>query len=72
MKPIRNLRELELVKQNLNYKVLHLEDKLRAHSEATIDILTNRLRVLALETGMKLVLTLLQKKGKNKAEKTVT
>lgn len=64
MKPIRNMRELELVKENLNYKILHLEGKMADHAENTIDAVTHRVKELAFETGMKIILNLFFKKDK--------
>ena len=64
MKPMRNMRELELVKQNLNYKILHLEEKMTDHAEDTLDAITHRIKELAFETGFKIITNLLFNRGK--------
>ena len=68
MKPIRNMRELELVKQNLNYKIKHLEEKMTGQADNALDAVTHRIKELAFETGMKMILNLLFKKKKGKKD----
>ncbi|HKJ42621.1 MAG TPA: hypothetical protein VKA27_11045 [Sunxiuqinia sp.] len=67
---MRNMRELELIKQNLNFKILHLEEKMADHAENTLDAVTHRIKELAFETGFKIITNLFfnkWKKGKNKS-----
>ena len=66
MKQIRNMRELELMKQNLSFKIMLLEDKMIDRSGDMVDTLTNRLRDVAFEMGMKLISNLFFRKDKDK------
>ncbi|MGQ8335994.1 hypothetical protein ACUNWD_05535 [Sunxiuqinia sp. A32] len=68
MKSIKSIRELELMKDNLNYKVLHLEEKLKGHSEEAISAVTHQLKEIAFEAGMKIILKLFFRNRENEKE----
>lgn len=60
------MRELELMKQNLHYKVSNLENKMLGHSEATMLSLTSKLGEIVFDSGMKMVLNFLFKRKRKK------
>ncbi|MGQ7869624.1 hypothetical protein [Sunxiuqinia sp. sy24] len=66
MKGIRNMRELKLKRQNLRYKSRYLEEKLKDHSEETVQAFTSYVKNIAFETGMKIALQLFFRNRKDK------
>ena len=68
MKQIRNMRELKLVKQNVNDRMLYLEDKLKVNYTDAMWALTGWFKGIAFITGMKMVLGLFFNKKKKKKQ----
>ena len=64
MKQIRNMRELGLMKQNLKYRLLYYEDKLKDRSGDTLWAVTGWFRKIAFEAGMRIMLNLFFSKKK--------
>ncbi len=62
MKNIRNMRELQLKKQNLRFKSLHLEDKLNDHVQEAMHDFSGYIRKVAFQTGLKIALNLFFRK----------
>jgi hypothetical protein len=60
------MRELELKKQNVNYRMLYLEDKLKVHYNDAMWAVNGWFRGIAFITGMKMVLGLFFNKKKKK------
>lgn len=55
MKTVRNLNELKLVKQNLKFREMLYERDLAGATTAIVDNLTDKLRDLAFDFGMKII-----------------
>jgi hypothetical protein len=66
MKQIRNMRELELRKQNLNDRMLYLEDKLKISYNDAMWAVTGWFKGIAFVTGMKMMLGLFFNRKKKK------
>lgn len=67
MRRIKNMRELELVQENLEYQQLMSEKKLIGSSAKIVDDFTDGLKSWAFEFGTSLALRLIQGR-KEKAE----
>ncbi len=71
MTTIRNMHELQLKQQSLNYKLRHLEDQMKGQSRKTVYAFTSCLKNLAFEMTMKMATSLLfRNKGKTNQKQT--
>lgn len=68
MKRIKNMRELELMKENIEYRQLISEKKLLGSSVGIIDSFTDGLKDWAFEFGTSLFLNLIRGKHKEEPE----
>jgi len=64
MKPVRNMRELSLVKKNLEYQELLYEKELTESTAGMVNTFGDKLKDFAFEFGTKLVLTLFKRNRK--------
>lgn len=64
MKPVKNMRELNLVKNNLEYRELLYEKELTESTADMVNTFGDKLKDFAFEVGTKLVLVLF-KRNKN-------
>lgn len=70
MRTIRTMRELKLLRQSLNYKSRHLEASLKGRSDQVMISVAGRLKEIAFETGLKIILNLFFRKNKKQRAKT--
>lgn len=68
MKRVRNMRELELMKENLEYRQLLSEQKLLGSSVAIVDNFTDGLKNWAFEFGTSLFVNLIHGSKKQKTD----
>jgi len=66
LKNIRNMRELSLYKQNLEYKTKFYEKEVAGISEDIIDNFTDKVKELTLNITSRLIAQFFGKKNKNK------
>jgi hypothetical protein len=64
MKALRNMRELQLMKQKLEYQERLYEKEIARSTADIVDNLTDKLRDLAFQFGTHLVLRLIHRKRK--------
>jgi len=69
MKQIRNMRELELKKQNLNFQVQYLEERLKASSNDLMWAVGGWMKGIAFATALKMALSLFFKTFRKKKKK---
>ena len=67
MKPIKNMRELELMREKLKYQELLYEKELVESSTELVDSVTDKLKDAAIEIGTRLLLRLFSPSKKKKA-----
>ncbi len=68
MKAIKNIRELELMKEKLEYQVLFYEKEMVGNSASIVDNITDKLKDAAFDLGLKLLLQLFTPSRKKSAE----
>lgn len=64
MKALKNMRELELMKQKLEYQERLFEKEITGSTADILDNLTDKLRDLAFQFGSHLILQLIHRKRK--------
>ena len=64
MKPVRNMRELRLMKQKLEYQEKLYEKEIEESTADIINNLTDKLRDMAFEIGVRLVLRFMRESVK--------
>ncbi len=68
MKAIKNIRELELMKEKLEYQVLFYEKEMVGNSASIVDNITDKLKDAAFDLGLKLLIQLFTPSRKKSAE----
>jgi len=69
MKPIKNMRELDLMREKLKYQELLYEKELVESSGELVESVTDKLKDAAIEIGTRLLLRLFSSAKKKKANK---
>ena len=69
MKGIKNMRELDLMREKLEYKQLFYEKEMVGNSAEIIDNVTDKLKDAAFNIGTRLLLMLISPSKKNRTGK---
>jgi hypothetical protein len=59
------MRELQLRKQNLRFKLRHLEERLNDHAQEAMHDFSGYIKKVAFQTGLKIALSLFFRKRKH-------